>query len=738
VEKARFTPDQRFPRVTLESVANGEVHNEISASMAGPVVQAGTIHNVVVSSQPAREPHTIPRQLPPAVRDFAGREEHLATLDALLPAEDHQTANTAVISALDGTAGVGKTTLAVNWAHRVQRRFPGGTLFANLRGYGPSSPLEPTLVLAPFLRALGVAEERVPAELDAQVGMYRSLLAERHVLVVLDNASSPEQVRPLLPGAPGSLVLVTSRANLTGLIITEAASPLTVDLFTPAEADDLVRGIIGHERADAEPNAVADLITACARLPLALRIAASRIAARRHSTVADIVEEITEDHDQLDTLSGSGDNHSAVRPVFDWSYTRLRTEQAGTFRRLGIHPSSEFDVHAAAAVAEVDLSTARRHLEALADMHLIEPVGPRRYRLHDLLHGYAAHRAERDDTADDRRRARTTVLTWYAHTARTADRLVFPGLLYLDVELGPSDNAVVLEDRGQALAWLNREQANLMAALRTAVRHGVYSVALVLASTTRFLVLRERSLWTVRAEAETLGLTAARDSHHQAAEALLLGFRGETQTNLDKLDQAEADFTAQLTLARALDDPVQQRFGLNGLGLVSLQQQRYLDAQRYYQQALPLAREDTDRRPEAVVECNLSQISARLGHYDQALEHAERELALRRQTTDRVGEAYALHDVAVAHQGLGEDTAAIDHADRALALYRTLDGTEKYMPAPLETASVSLERSGNLPRAAEYLREAATILTDLDAPNAADLHHRWRALHSRTTASTDE
>ncbi|MFD9964580.1 ATP-binding protein [Amycolatopsis sp. NPDC058986] len=698
--------------------------------MTGSVVQAGTIQQVVVG-QPARQDALpVPRQLPPAVRDFAGRDDQLAELDALVARGETRPTAT-VISALDGTAGVGKTTLAVQWAHRVEHHFTDGTLFANLRGYGPSSPLTPDLVLTSFLHVLGVHEDRIPAELDAQAGLYRSLLADRRVLVLLDNARTADQVRPLLPGSPGCLVLVTSRASLTGLMVAEAASQVTLDLFTHEEARTLLRGILRPERVDAEPEAVADLIEVCARLPLALRVAATRIAARPHTSIADVVADITDEQNRLDMLSSSGDERSAVRTVFDWSYTQLGDEQARLFRRVGLHPGTEFGVLAAAVVAGIEPADAYRQLESLADAHLIEAVGARRYRFHDLLHAYAAHRAGLDETAEARHEAVNRLFTWYARTAQAADKLLFPGLDVLDIPLEPVGHELPLADRGQALGWLNTEQVNLMAVLRAAHAYRAHDAALCLAASARSLSMRERALWPVRLEAETLGLRAARAAGNRVAEAFLLGFRGDTFADLGRLDEAEADFDQQLTLARELDDVVRQRVALVGLAQVRLLHQRYLDARSLYHRALPLARAAGGGRPEAVIECNLSRISVFLGQYEQALVHAERELELRRRTADRVGEAYALHDVAVAHQKLDDHETAIGFANQAIAMYRDLAGTGTFLALTLETAAASLERIGALTRAARYLAEACALLGELDDPRVEALCDKARELAAR-------
>ncbi|MEV4052342.1 tetratricopeptide repeat protein [Amycolatopsis sp. NPDC049688] len=699
----------------------GSVRNEVPGTVAGSVVQAGSIRQLVLAAP--REQLPVPRLLPPAVRDFAGRDDQLARLDELLPGETRAAAT--VISAVDGTAGVGKTTLAVQWAHRVEHHFPDGTLFADLRGYGPSAPVHPSSVLTSFLRVLGIEEDRLPAALDAQVSLYRSLLAGRRVLVLLDNAGSAEQVRPLLPGAAGCLVLVTSRASLTGLLVAEAASQLTLDLFSQEEAHVLLRRVLGSARVAAEPEAVAALVEVCARLPLALRIAATRIATRRHTSVAEIVADIAADQSGLDVLSSSRDGGSAVRTVFDWSYTGLAGEQARLFRRLGLHPGPEFGVPAAAAVAGVDGTTAYRQLEALAEVHLVEAVGGRRYRLHDLLHAYAAHRAELDDDPEHRRAARDRLFSWYARTARAADRLVFPGLEAPAVELPASGPKVPMADRSAALAWLTTEQANLTAVLRAAAGHHAHAAAVVLAGTARFLGLREQASWSVRFEAESLGLAAARAAGNRAAEALLLGFRGDTLADLGRWDAAEADFRRQLELADELGDPARQQVALSGLGQVRFLQERYAEAREFYLRALPRA---GGGRREAVIECNLSRISVRLGEFEQAREHAERELVLRREAADHVGEAYALCDVAVALQGLGAHDTAIEYAGQAAALYRTLAGTETLLAEALETAAISLEQSGDRARAARSLAEAAALLENLDAERAGALHRRAREL----------
>ncbi|NUT94427.1 MAG: hypothetical protein HOY78_20650 [Saccharothrix sp.] len=693
-------------------VGGPDVSNEVGGTVVGPVVQAGVVRNLVVGSRAA---HTLPtpRQLPPALPDFAGRRADLSRLDDLLPAAG---VDATTVAAVHGTAGVGKTTLVVQWAHRVQHRhFPDGSLFADLRGHGPSRPLDPALVLAGFLRALGTPDDAIPADVDDQASLYRSLLSGRRTLVVLDNAAASRQVRPLLPATPGSLAVVTSRVALTGLAVSQAAHRVTLGLFSAAEARSLVRRVIGDDRVDAEPRAVDALVEACARLPLALRVATTRIAARPHTTVADVVADITDEEERLDALSDTGDDHSAVRTVFDWSYARLSAAHARTFRRLGLHPGTEVGHHAVAALTGLDPHTARRHLEALVDLHLVAPVSRARYRVHDLLHAYAADRAEADETPEDRRRALVAVISWYARAATVADGLLFPGTARLERDVGPTAVPVPAQDRESAAAWMTAEHTTLWAAQRKAAALSLPQHVIAFAGAARFLLLKHRTLWTTRLEAESLGIEAAVATRDRDAEALLLMRRADSHQMLGNWADSDADLHRELALAHRLGDPVRRREALTGLGRDRKLQHRYVEALEYYLEALPLARQ-AGAFAEAVVECNLSQISARQGRFDDAPRHAEREVVLRRLVGSPHGEAYALHDVAVASQGLGDHRRAVRFCSDAVALHRGLAGTERDLAAVLSTMAASQEAEGDTAGAAESRREATEILTGLGDP----------------------
>jgi hypothetical protein len=313
--------------------------NAITGSVIGSVVQAGTIRQVILPGLAGHRP--VPRQLPPGLPDFTGRVEQFAALDALLLGAGH-----AAVAVVHGTGGAGKTSLAVQWAHRVQDRFPDGTLFADLRGYGPATPLSPAIALTSFLSALGVPGSAVPARVEAQSALYRSVLAKRRVLVVLDNALDVGQVQPLLPGAPGCLTVVTSRGGLTELIVSRAARPVELTPFTGAQALALVRSLVGPGRADAEPEAVSALVRVCGGLPLAVRIAATRAVARPRNSLAEVVADLTADHPP-----GLA---NALRSVFGWSWHGCRPPPPGcsgtwacTRDRSSASPPSRLSRHCA-------------------------------------------------------------------------------------------------------------------------------------------------------------------------------------------------------------------------------------------------------------------------------------------------------------------------------------------------------------------------------------------------------
>ncbi|MEV1045776.1 BTAD domain-containing putative transcriptional regulator [Streptomyces sp. NPDC049916] len=685
---------------------------------------SGTAGSVPAPRPPAAVAPSVPRQLPHTIRDFTGREGHVEALDALLPpcGQEPGSGRAVVISALDGSGGVGKTTLAVHWAHRVQHRFPDGTLHTDLRGYGPGRPATPDEVLEDFLVALGVPPAAVPAGTGARSGLFRTMLAGRRVLIVLDNACAAEQVRPLLPGTAGCMVLVTSRDSMSGLVVTEAAHRLTLDVLRPSEAAALVVGVIGPRRAEAEPVAVDGLVRLCARLPLALRIAAGRAAAHQHLALADIVAELMEENSALDALSRDQDPRAAVRSVFAWSYDRLTPPQAHLFRHLGLHPGPDISTAAAAALVHLPPRETRALLDALADAHLIEPVARDRYRFHDLLRAYAAELTHHRDPQEDRHRSLEAVLTWYTHTAHSADRHVYPTCTRLTTGLPAPLHPHPLNDRDHAWTWLTAERTNLVAALHHAVDHGLDDHAVHLIDALGFLVLT--GAWEDRIATATAALRAARRTGRREHEANVLLARGEALAHLRR-PEAEPDLTRAADLARDVGDIHLQIAARTELGQVKRLQNQLTEALRHFEDVLALSRGFGPGRWEAVAEGNLADLHADLGNHHQAISHGARSARLRRLIGDTDGEACALAVVARGRQGTGDHHAALVHGRRAVELGRASIGChDATLARPLAVLATSLHHLGYAAEAAACWQEAAGIYTDRGMHADADAMRR--------------
>jgi DNA-binding SARP family transcriptional activator/transcriptional regulator with XRE-family HTH domain len=422
---------------------------------------------LICQSSSAAAELVAPRQLPAAPRHFTGRSHELGVLSGLLDPVQH--ADAVAIAALTGMAGIGKTALAVHWAHQITDRFPGGQLFTDLRGFSPSGiPAAPADVLCGFLSALGVPAHRIPSSIAEQTALYRSLLAGRRMLVVLDNAQNAEQVRPLLPGSSGCLVIVTSRNRLTGLAASEGARLLNLGVLTDGESHSLLVASLGAERTTTEPVAVGELITLCARLPLALCDAAARAVTRPGLPLSALTAEMRDERQRLDALE-TGEMATSVRMVFSWSRARLSESAARMFRFLGLHPGPDLTIAAAASLAHLPRSTAYLALAELCDENLVTEHAPGRYACHDLLRAYAAEGARA--YGDARRHAAIyRVLDHYLHTAKAALALLYPNLTHLmRGQPRPGVMPEQIADPRRAAEWFENERHVLFAAIGLAV-----------------------------------------------------------------------------------------------------------------------------------------------------------------------------------------------------------------------------------------------------------------------------
>jgi DNA-binding SARP family transcriptional activator len=649
-----------------------ELHQQILAADQALVVAKPAPASAAGSgSNPRSNPRwAVPRELPATVAHFAGREGELAALNRMLDQAGERAPGPVVISAIGGTAGVGKTALAVYWAHQVAGRFPDGQLYVNLHGYDPGEPVSPADVLAGFLHALGVPGPAIPDRMDERAARYRTLLAGRRMLVVLDNARSAEQVRPLLPGTSACMTIVTSRDSLTGLAAREGAARLNLDLLSSAEAISLLRALIGA-RVDADPGAAAALAAQCSRLPLALRVAAELAAARPAASLAGLVDELADPEQRLDRLDADGDPRTAIRAVFSWSCRYLDAGAFRAFRLAGLHPGSDLDCYAVAALTGTTLRQAGHLLDLLDRAYLIQPTRRGRFGMHDLLRAYASELAAASDTEDERRVALTRLFDYYLHTAVAAMDTLMPAENnpHPGVPSQATPCPTLDGDPAAARDWLEAERASLIAAARHAAAYGWPGHTTRLAATL-YRYLDAGGYYPDAIRIHRLACNAAQRTGDRLAEAKAMNHLGIAEFRRGHCQQAISHFNQALALFREAGDQTGQAQALGRLGLVSYQQGRYQQATDYHQQALALCRQAGNHTGETYTRRNLAAVDLRQGRCQQAISQLQQALDLARQTGHRTGEAYALTKLAAVDLRQGRCQQAISQLQQALAMFR--------------------------------------------------------------------
>ena len=663
-------------------------------------------------------PRVVPAQLPAGVDVFTGRAEELAELDRLLTAAPAQTdaaggsATSVVISAVSGTAGVGKTALALRWAHRVRGEFPDGQLYVNLRGYDPDQPLSAGDALARFLRALGVAGADIPPEVDERAAAYRSLLDGRRMLIVLDNAATVEQVRPLLPGTPSAQVVVTSRDSLAGLVARDGARRLDLDLLPPEDAVALLGALIG-ERVAAEPDAAANLAGQCVRLPLALRVAAELAVTRPTTPLAALVAELADEQRRLDLLDAGGDPRTAVRAVFSWSYLHLPAEAARAFRLLGLHPGPDLDPYAAAALTHTSVEQAQHLLDLLARAHLVQPAGPGRYGMHDLLRAYGTYLAAGEDSEQERRRALTRLFDHYLATASAAMDTLHPAEQHRRPRIGPPATPTPLvANPATARAWLDAERVTLTTVCAHTASRSWPEHTAGLASTL-FRYLEVGGHYPDAVAIHTHALCAARDA---GGEAHALTNLGVIYFRQGRYGQAVEHHQQALILFREIGDQAGEANALDNLGTVYWRQGYYPQAVEHLQRALTLSREIGDQAGEAYALDYLGAVYWRQGYYPQAVEHLQQALALSREIGDQAGEAYALDYLGLVYWRQGYCAQAAEYLQRALTLFREI-GHRAGEAHALNSLGLNYRRQDRYQHATEHHQQALTLFRELGDRN---------------------
>jgi DNA-binding SARP family transcriptional activator/tetratricopeptide (TPR) repeat protein len=657
-----------------------------------------------------------PAQLPPDMTGFAGRDTELACLELV-------EAGTIVVT---GMAGVGKTALAVRWAHRMAALFPDGQLYANLRGYDPDPPLAPQIALDWFLRAAGVGSGAIPRTLEERSALFRSALATRRMLVVLDNARSAEQVRPLLPGTPNCLTIVTSRDDLAGLVVRDGAHRITLDRLPEPDALDMLRSVLGRERVDTEPEAAADLVKLCGSLPLALRIVAERAAARPAIPLADLLVDLHDHTGPLDTLDLPHDPTTAIRDVFSWSYQSLSSGAARLFRLLGLHPGPEIGTPAVASLAGVPPERLRPMVAELTRAHLLTEQRTGRYHLHDLLRAYAGELAQAVSPDSERHAALHRLLDHYLHTAHAAALLLNPKRKPIALPPPPPGFRPEPLPAGGALAWFTVEHPVLTAVVSRAVEAQFDQLAAQLAwALSDFLQWRWHSYdW---AATQSVALDVARRGDDLAGQCEAHHYLGCAYAQLDRDGEAMTQFHLALDGFAELGDLTGKARTHFQLGWVFERAGSYPTALTQAEQALAAYGAAGDRLGRARALNAVGWCRVLLGEYETARQHCEQALVLQGELDDRRGQANTWDSLGFISHKQGDHRQAITCYEHATALL--VEHGDRVFEATVLTHLGDAQRAAGDPEAAhDTWRRALAILDGLQHPEAGQVRRRLGAV----------
>jgi DNA-binding SARP family transcriptional activator len=727
----------------------------------------------VVSSPPPRPSPPIPRELPRSIAEFTGRTRELQELTQLLEATETTAGRPVVISAIDGMGGVGKSALAIQVANRLAERFPDGQLYVNLHGATPGqAPLSPLDALGQLLRSLGLDPAAVPAQVEEAAVRWRTLAAGRRLLLLLDNAHDAAQVHPLLPGSPTCAVMVTSRRVLGTL---EGARSLHLDLLAHDHALELLGRISGPQLVAAKPEAAAEVVRWCGRLPLAIRIAGARLAARPAWPVGELAERLADATRRLDELTVEG---VAVRAAFDVSLHTLQRSPdlldqaaAAAFGLLSLPDGPDVDVTAAARLLDQPESTTQALLERLVDTHLLETPWPGRYRFHDLVRLHARQYATQRHAEQERTDALTRLIGFYTATGLGTLALLRPGDRRL-AGVAPrwTHGGRQLPDLRAALAWLEAERENRMAAVSQAASlapgipvelagqlaralHGFFSVGsywddcIAANQTALRLALRTGDAVTQAYAHNDLGVAyealgryqEATTSHHQSlalsrargdrkGQAASLGNLGRVYQRLGRYQEAIGSLLDSLSINRALGDRRGQAVNLGNFGTVYERTGRYQDADNSLQESLTLFRELGERHAVASVLNDIGRVHERSGRYGEAIIVLQDSLAICRELGDRMDEAVSLHNLGRVYNELEQYQEAVTCHQESVTLFRELHHRHHQAEA-LRDLGDALLKAGRDQQARQSWQEALVICEALRIPETVELRQRLARPH---------
>jgi DNA-binding SARP family transcriptional activator len=668
-----------------------------------------------VLQQPGAAPISTacPAQLPADLAAFAGRRQELDQFPSVAGQP-----RAATVVTIGGMAGVGKTTLAVHWAHRIADQFPDGQLYLDLHGFHPGrATTSPADALHSMLEALGVPAGGIPASLDGQTALFRSLLARRRMLVVLDNARDSAQVRPLLPGSPGCLTVVTSRHQLYDLVAEYGATAITLERLPYADATELLSRRLGADRVALEPSASAEIVELTGRLPLTLAMVSARAAMNPRFSLAAIAGELERSHGSLDAFVGES-SESDIRSVFDWSYQVLTPAAARLFRLLALHPGPDCSLDAAAAIAGETVGEVRQSFGELQRANLVAETEPGRFALHDLLRAYARELMRSDDVEPARRRMRDHFL----HSAAAASRLLFPGR-----EETPLDPAVAgsvpatFRYAADAAAWFDAERPALVAAIKLR-RPGTWRLAVLLE-----MYLDRIGAWLLQQEVQTAARESADGPYAVACTERALGF---AEGRLGRWVAADRHLARSLELFAEIGDGIGEARTHRLMAFLLNRRQRHDEALAHYRAAVDLYHESGFEPGLAYAHNEIGWTYILVGEHAKALDECRLSLEGHRTLGDRNGQAATWDSMGVAQHHLGAYDEALESFGHALRLYRSL--YDRYLEADtLVHVGDTHCAAGRGAEAGLVWQQALEILEDLGHPEAGQLLDRMRLVDAR-------